>query len=89
MRETWWQRSGRTDHVGAAVLSLALTGAALILLRAAHPPSGATVLIVSLGLLKAPTQLAMIMAGVAILIAAGWIINRALGTPMPIWSSGD
>ncbi len=76
-------------RVGAAALSLALAGAVLLLLRASHPPPGATVLIVSLGLLKTPTQLAMIMAGVAILIVAGRVINRALGTPMPIWSSGD
>ncbi len=56
-------------------------------LRASHPPAGATVLIVSLGLLKTPTELAMIVAGVAILTVAGWVINRALGTPMPLWSS--
>jgi CBS domain-containing membrane protein len=37
-------------RIGAAALSLALTGAVLLLLRASHPPAGATVLIVSLGL---------------------------------------
>lgn len=73
-------------RVGAAALSLAVAGAVLLLLRASHPPSGATVLIVSLGLLKTPTQLAMIMAGVATLLVAGWLINRALGTPYPVWS---
>lgn len=73
-------------RVGAAVLSLALTGAVLLLLRASHPPSGATVLIVSLGLLKTPVELAMIMAGVVLLTVAGWAINRALGTPVPIWA---
>ena len=41
-------------RIGAAALSLALTGAVLLLLRASHPPAGATVLIVSLGLLKTP-----------------------------------
>ena len=41
----------------------------------------------SLGLLKTPTELAMIVVGVAILSVAGWVINRALGTPMPLWSS--
>ncbi len=76
-------------RTAAAALSLALLGAVLLLLRASHPPAGATVLIVSLGLLKTPAQLAMIMVGVAILIVAGWIINRALGTPMPVWSPND
>ncbi len=76
-------------RAAAAALSLALLGAVLLLLRASHPPAGATVLIVSLGLLKTPAQLAMIMVGVAILIVAGWIINRALGTPMPVWSPND
>jgi CBS domain-containing membrane protein len=76
-------------RVGTAALSLALTGAVLLLLRASHPPSGATVLIVSLGLLKTPTELAMIVAGVVLLTVAGWIINRALGTPVPVWAAGE
>jgi CBS domain-containing membrane protein len=76
-------------RIGVAALSLALAGAVLLLLRASHPPAGATVLIVSLGLLKTPTELTMIMVGVAILIVAGWVINRALGTPVPAWASRD
>ncbi len=72
-------------RVAAAALSLALVGAVLLLLRASHPPAGATVLIVSLGLLKTPSELAMIVAGVFLLVVAGWLINRALGTPLPIW----
>jgi CBS domain-containing membrane protein len=76
-------------RIGVVALSLALAGAVLLLLRASHPPAGATVLIVSLGLLKTPTELTMIMVGVAILIVAGWVINRALGTPVPAWASRD
>lgn len=72
-------------RVGAAALSLALTGAVLLLLRASHPPAGATVLIVSLGLLKTPPELAMIVSGVALLVVAGWLVNRSLGTPFPVW----
>lgn len=67
-------------------LSLALTGAVLLLLRASHPPAGATVLIVSLGLLETPAELAMILAGVVLLTVASWAINRALGMPVPIWT---
>ena len=74
-------------RIGAAALSLALTGAVLLLLRASHPPAGATVLIVSLGLLTKPSEMAMIVVGVAILTVAGWAINRALGVPVPLWAS--
>jgi CBS-domain-containing membrane protein len=73
-------------RVGAAALSLALTGAVLLVLRASHPPAGATVLIVSLGLFRTPSQMAMIMVGVVILTVAGWVINRTFGVPMPLWS---
>jgi CBS domain-containing membrane protein len=74
-------------RIGAATLSLALTGAVLLLLRASHPPAGATVLIVSPGLLTKPIEMAMIMVGVVILTVAGWVINRAFRVPMPLWAS--
>lgn len=74
-------------RVGAAAFSVALTGAVLILLRSSHAPTGATVLIVSLGLLQTPREMVMLMTGVVILIVVGWIINRALGVPMPIWAA--
>ncbi|MCA1731463.1 MAG: HPP family protein, partial [Actinobacteria bacterium] len=72
-------------RVGAAAFSVALTGAVLILLRSSHAPTGATVLIVSLGLLQTPREMVMLVIGIVILIVVGWIINRALGVPMPIW----
>ena len=74
-------------RIGAAALSLALTGAVLLLLRASHPPAGATVLIVSLGLLTKPSEMTMIMVGVVILSVTGWVINRAFGVPVPAWAS--
>lgn len=73
-------------RVGAATLSLALTGSVLLLLRSSHPPTGATTLIVSLGLLKTPHQMAVLMAGVVLLTVIGWILNRSFGVPVPIWS---
>ncbi len=76
-------------RIGAAALSLALTGAVLLLLRASHPPTGATVLIVSLGLLTKPSELAMIMIGVVILAIVGWVINRAFRVPVPLWAGRD
>jgi len=76
-------------RAGAGALSVALTGAVLLLLRASHPPSGATTLIVSLGFLQTPREMAMLMIGVLVLTAAGWAINRALGVPMPLWSAKE
>jgi CBS domain-containing membrane protein len=76
-------------RVGAATLSTALTGGILLLLRASHPPAGATVLIVSLGLLQRPSELLVVAIGVVILTVIGWAINRMAGVPMPVWSAGD
>ena len=76
-------------RVGAATLSTALTGGILLLLRASHPPAGATVLIVSLGLLQRPSELLVVAIGVVILTVVGWTINRMAGVPMPVWSAGD
>ncbi len=74
------------SRVGAGALSVALTGAVLLLLRSSHPPTGATTLIVSLGLLQTPREMVMLMVGVVLMTVVGWTINRALGVPMPIWS---
>jgi CBS domain-containing membrane protein len=74
-------------RAGAVALSVALTGGVLRVLRAAHPPAGATTMIVSLGLLAEPGQMAAVAAGIVLIAAAGWGINRALGVPAPIWSA--
>ncbi len=73
-------------RVGAAAVSLAVTAGVLVLLRCPHPPAGATTLIVSLGFLRTPADLAIALASVCVLTAVCWIYNRALGTPMPVWS---
>jgi hypothetical protein len=44
-------------------------------------------LIVSLGLLQTPLEMAMLMVGVVILTTVGWAINRVLGVPIPVWSA--
>ena len=50
-------------------------------------PFGATVLIVSLGLLRTPTRMAAIAAGVVLLTVVGWFINRSSGVPVPVWGA--
>lgn len=75
-------------RVGAAALSLGLTSCLMVILRVAHPPAGATALIVSLGLMPNPAQLPILMAGVGLLLAHAFVMNRLAGIPYPLWSSG-
>jgi CBS-domain-containing membrane protein len=53
-------------RVLAAVLSLAGTGALMILLGVVHAPAGATTLIISLGFITAPAHLLVIEAAVVL-----------------------
>jgi CBS domain-containing membrane protein len=77
------------SRVLAVALSVALTGGALRLLRAAHPPAGATTIIVASGLLSDAGQMLAIAAGVLLLTVAGWVLNRALGVPAPMWAASS
>ena len=72
-------------RVIAAALSLGLTAGMMVLLRAPHPPAGATTLIISLGLLTRPWQLALLMGAVIVLTAQAFVINRLAGLPYPWW----
>ncbi|MBQ0833440.1 HPP family protein [Marinobacter sp.] len=74
-------------RVGAAAVSLGLTSCLMVLLRVAHPPAGATALIVSLGLMPSPSQLPILMAGVLVLLVHAFLMNRLSGIPYPLWSS--
>lgn len=74
-------------RVGAAALSLGLTSCLMVVFRMAHPPAGATALIVSLGLMPNPTQLPVLMAGVCLLLAHAFLMNRLAGIPYPLWSA--
>jgi CBS domain-containing membrane protein len=72
-------------RVVAAGLSLGLTAGLMVLLRAPHPPAGATTLIVSLGILTKPAQLIILMGAVLLLILQALVINRLAGIPYPLW----
>ncbi len=72
-------------RIGAAAVSLALTSAVMVWLRAPHPPAGATTLIVSLGILREPDQLAILMLAVVVLTAQAFVINRIAGIEYPAW----
>lgn len=73
-------------RTGAAALSLGLTAGLMAWVRAPHPPAGATTLIVSLGILTEPSQLAVLMLAVLLLVLQGFGINRLAGIDYPAWS---
>jgi CBS-domain-containing membrane protein len=74
------------DRIGAAAVSLAVTAGVMAWLSLAHPPAGATTLIVSLGVLSTPGQIGVLMLGVVMISAQGLLTNRAAGLDYPWWS---
>ena len=72
-------------RVGAAALSLGGTSALMVLLRAAHPPAGATTLIVSLGMMPHLWQIPVLMGAVLLLTGQAFLINRLAGIRYPYW----
>jgi CBS-domain-containing membrane protein len=77
------------QRILAAGLSLAATGALMILLKAAHPPAGATTLIVSLGIVTRPFYLLVIEVAVALLTVQAIAINRLAGIDYPLWAKRE
>jgi CBS domain-containing membrane protein len=70
----------------ATALSLATTGALMILLNRPHPPAAATTLIVSLGLVSRPAYLVVLEVAVGLLLGQAIIINRLTGVRYPFWA---
>ncbi|WP_246843388.1 HPP family protein [Allokutzneria sp. NRRL B-24872] len=70
-------------RVGAAAIALGLTCGLMPLLGVPHPPAGATTLIVALGLLRTPEQLAVLMTGVVLITLLGVVINRLAAGSSP------
>ena len=73
-------------RVLAAAISLSLTGSLMILLKAAHPPAGATTLIISLGIVTRPAYLLLIEIAVGLLTLQAIAINRLAGLDYPLWA---
>jgi CBS-domain-containing membrane protein len=71
----------------SAALSLALTGALMVMFRVNHPPAGATTLIVALGILSMPYHLVVIEIAVVLLTLQAYVINRLAGLRYPVWQS--
>ncbi|HKV42307.1 MAG TPA: HPP family protein, partial [Blastocatellia bacterium] len=62
------------------------TGALMIMFKAAHPPAGATTLIIALGIVTKPSYLVIIEVAVALLTAQAILINRLAGIDYPLWA---
>lgn len=56
----------------------------MILFKAAHPPAGATTLIISRGIVTKPTYLLLIEVAVALLTVQAFAINRLAGLDYPL-----
>ncbi len=78
-----------TARIFAAATSLGLTAALMVLFRSPHPPAGATTLIVSLGLMREPWELAVLMVAVVLISGQAIVINRLAGIPYPLWAAND
>lgn len=76
-------------EITAAALSLAATGAMMVLMRVSHPPAGATTLIVSLGILTTPEYLVIIEIAVVLLTMQAFAINRLAGLDYPLWEKKE
>lgn len=70
----------------AAALSLAATGALMVLFKVTHPPAGATALVISLGVFTKPYQLPIMELAVIVLTLQAIIVNKMAGVDYPIWT---
>jgi CBS-domain-containing membrane protein len=80
LEELHWRR------VLAAALSLAMTGALMVLLGVVQAPAAATALIVALGIITTPAYLGIIELAVALLVLKALALNRLAGIDYPLWS---
>jgi CBS-domain-containing membrane protein len=70
-------------RAGAAVIALALTLLVALLLKASHPPAGATTLLVALGAFKI-ADILTVVAGVLIVAVAGELARRLRLGQLPL-----
>jgi CBS domain-containing membrane protein len=73
----------------AVVSGLAITTFALVISKSVNPPSAATVMLVTLGIIRRPIDLVYVFAMIVVITIAAWLLNRFGGIRMPLWSSPD
>lgn len=72
-------------RVFAVAASLGLTTFVLGVLRALHPPAGATTMIVATGLMPQLQHVVCFTAAAAFVALLAWIAWRRLGVEYPVW----
>jgi CBS domain-containing membrane protein len=75
-----------TPRIGAVILCLCLTVSLMVWLHVPHSPAASTTLMVGLGLIRTPPQLAILMFAVVLMIAQCAVINRLASVPYPLWA---
>ena len=75
------------ERIICVALSVALTASLMVHFKASHPPSAATTMIVSLGILKTPKELAVVMAAVLLLTSEAFMLNKFFRKDVvyPVW----
>lgn len=76
-------------RVWAAATAVAVSEAVLIVIGRPHTPAGTTTLLVSLGIFTTFSELLSLAGGIVLITATGWLINRVLGVPVPLWAPRD
>ena len=82
--------AGCQPHHAFAV-ALALMGTLFFtqLLRAGHPPAGATTVLVALGLVQTPRGYLAVMGGAAIIVILAWLLHARRGVRYPVWQHAE
>ncbi|MFM8352756.1 MAG: HPP family protein [Actinomycetales bacterium] len=73
-------------RVGAIVFALCLAFTLMIWWGVPHAPAAATALIVALGILRTPLDLAVMMSAVVTVVLCSFAVNRIARIPAPVWS---
>jgi len=76
-------------RIVAAALSVGLTVLVLRILDSAHPPAGATTLIISLGLLTSGSEVLSIAVAIILVTFVAVAMNRAFKRPQPLWAADE
>jgi CBS domain-containing membrane protein len=76
-------------HAYAVALALAGTLFFTQVLRAGHPPAGATTVLVALGLVQTLEGFLAIEGGAAVVVLCAWLMHTRRGVPYPLWRHAE
>jgi hypothetical protein len=73
------------SRAGAVAVCTALTAVLMLVLKVPHAPAMATTLIVALGMLRSPKDIAVMTLAVLTLVIFGRLVNHLRGYRLPWW----